>query len=92
MSAVPDIIPISDLRRDAASVVKRATASGQPVFVTQRGRTTSVLLSGQAYLDIMRELDMRRIVAESDAAIAAGAHRDVSDVMADIRELLSRDD
>ncbi|MCX6373954.1 MAG: hypothetical protein NTX16_12925, partial [Actinobacteria bacterium] len=44
LPASPVIIRIPDLRQDAAGVVRLAGASGEPVYVTLRGRTTVVVL------------------------------------------------
>ncbi len=41
MTALPEIIPISDLRQDTAGVIKRVTASKEPVVITQRGRVSA---------------------------------------------------
>jgi len=49
MAKVPDIIPITDLRQDAAAALKRLRSSKQPVVITQRGRAAAVLLSLEAY-------------------------------------------
>ncbi len=38
MSKVPAIIPISDLRDDAANVLERMKKSQEPVVITQRGQ------------------------------------------------------
>jgi prevent-host-death family protein len=45
----PDIVTISDFRRDAAGIIGGAVASGAPVFVTQHGRVTAVVLSRDRY-------------------------------------------
>jgi|WetSurMetagenome_2_1015567.scaffolds.fasta_scaffold11695_6 prevent-host-death family protein len=39
------IIPTSELRQDASGIVKRAASSGDPVFITQHGRASAVLVS-----------------------------------------------
>ena len=49
MSKVPAIIPVTDLRQDAAAALKRARDSRQPVVITQRGRAAAVLMSVEAY-------------------------------------------
>ena len=38
MATVPEIIPVTDLRQDAAAVLKRVQAAHQPLVITQRGR------------------------------------------------------
>ena len=49
LEPAPDIITITDFRRDAAGIIGDAVASGAPVFVTQHGRVTAVLLSRDRY-------------------------------------------
>ena len=89
MGALPVIIPISDLRQDAAGVIKRVVASHQPVVITQRGRATAVLVSAEAYERTQYENEILRLLARGDAEIAAGLGRDAADVMAEARALLS---
>ena len=91
MSAVPNIIPISDLRQDAAGVIKRAAASDEPVFITQRGRASAVLVSSTAYQRTQRELEILRVLARGEAEIAAGVGHDLDDVLEEARMLLARD-
>jgi len=38
MSRVPEIVPITDLRQDAAAVIRRLQGSREPMVITQRGR------------------------------------------------------
>ncbi len=89
MANLPVIIPISDLRQDAAGVIKRAVASDEPVVITQRGRATAVLLSAEAYERTQHENELLRVLARGDAEIAAGLGRDAEDVMAEARALLA---
>ncbi len=70
MEPAPDIVTITDFRRDAAGVVGGAVASGAPVFVTQHGRVTAVLLSRDRY----EHLRHRAALAEPETA-AGGADR-----------------
>ncbi len=88
-STLPTIIPISDLRQDAAGVIKRVAASDGPVVITQRGRATAVLVSAEAYERTQHENEILRVLARGDAEIAAGLGRDAEDVMAEARALLS---
>ena len=49
MPKMPDIIPITDLRQDAAGALDRVRRSREPVVITQRGRAAAVMLSMEAY-------------------------------------------
>ena len=42
---IPDIIPVTDLRQDAAAVLKKLQSAVGPLVVTQRGRAIADLQS-----------------------------------------------
>jgi prevent-host-death family protein len=88
MSAMPNIIPISELRQDASAIVRRASATGDPVFITQHGRASAVLVSAGTYERTQRELEILRILAQGEADIATGTGFDLDVVMAEADELL----
>ena len=90
MSAIPIIVPISELRQDASSIVKRASASGDPVFITQHGRASAVLVSAGAYERTQRELEILRLLAQGEADIQAGVGFDLDVVMAEADALLEQ--
>ena len=90
MASVPDIVPISDLRQDAAGVIKRAATSQEPVFITQRGRAAAVMVSAQSYARTQRELEILRLLARGEAEIEAGVGHDLDTVMAEADDLLGR--
>ena len=49
MARIPELIPVTDLRQDAAAILKRVESSSQPLVTTQRGRSAAVMLSVDAY-------------------------------------------
>lgn len=83
MTAVPKIVPISDLRQDATGVVKRVTDSREPVFITQRGRAAAVMVSMQTYERTQHELEILRLLARGEKEIEAGAGFDMDAVFAE---------
>lgn len=90
MSAMPNIVPISDLRQDAAGVIKRASASQEPVFITQRGRAAAVMVSTQRYERTQHELEILRLLARGEAEIEAGIGHDLNEVFAEADEMLGQ--
>lgn len=90
MDRLPVIVPISDLRQDAAAVLRRAAASDDPIVITQRGRAAAVLLSADAYERTQKEIELLRALARGDAQIAEGEGRDADDVLAEARGLLDK--
>ncbi len=91
MSRVPEIIPISELRQDAAGVIKRLKSSRKPVFITQRGRASAVLESTDAYERTQHELEILKILARGEAEIEAGAGSDMEAVFDKAEKLLASD-
>ena len=67
MEPAPDIVTITEFRRDAAGIIGGAVASGAPVFVTQQGRVTAVVLSRDRYEGLLH----RAALAELRTAGAA---------------------
>jgi len=90
MSAMPNIVPISELRQDASSIVREASASGDPVFITQHGRASAVLMSAGTYERTQRELEILRILVQGEVEIQAGVGYDIDVVMAEADALLER--
>ena len=54
-----NIVPISDLQRQAAQLVMDVNkGGGQPIIITQRGRAAAVLMSAQHYEQMEEELEL----------------------------------
>ena len=83
MAQLPEIIPVRDLRQETAAVLKRLQSSGQPVVITQRGRTAAVLLSADAYERSERERHLLRLLVRGEQEITAGIGYNLDDVLAD---------
>ena len=91
MAKVPDIIPVSDLRRDAASVLKRVRHTNQPLVITQRGRAAAVMLSMEAYERSEYEKQILQLLARGEKEIKAGKGYDLENVLADADALLAEE-
>ena len=72
MDATPAVIRITDLRRSTTEVVNEMIHSGRPVFVTQHGYVTAVLLSREQYDDLSHA---RRRQNESDRSASRSGRR-----------------
>ena len=88
MAQLPDIIPVRDLRQETAAVLKRVQSSGQPVVITQRGRTAAVMLSLEAYERGERERQVLRLLVRGEQEISAGIGHDLDDVLAEADAIL----
>ncbi|GFO55499.1 hypothetical protein GMSM_25060 [Geomonas sp. Red276] len=88
MATVPKIVPISDLRQDATAILKRISASQEPVFITQRGRATAVMVSLQAFEQTQHELEILRVLARGEQEIETGEGYELDAVLAEADEYL----
>ena len=88
MAKIPNIIPITDLRQDATTIVKRVTASREPLVITQRGRAAAVMVSMEAYEHSQHELELLRLLARGEKEIEAGKGYDLDAVLTEADSLL----
>ena len=73
-----NIIPITDLQRQAGQIIGGLSGSDEPVIITQRGRAAAVIISADRYEEIeedlkrLDELELSVMVDESLADISEG--------------------
>jgi prevent-host-death family protein len=91
MGKLANIIPISDLRKDAAKVLKKIRDSGEPLAVTQRGRAAAVMLSVEAYERLERDREILQLIARGEREIEAGAGHDLDSILAEADALLAEE-
>ena len=89
---IPEIIPVTDLRNDAAAVFKKLQSAIDPLVVTQRGRAIAVLQSIEAYERSEQELELLRVLAVGEKEIAAGKDHTLASMMKEADILLKDDD
>jgi prevent-host-death family protein len=92
MRKVPSIVPITDLRQDAAAVLERVRSQRRPTIITQRGRAAAVLLSVEAYEQAEEERQLVLLLARGDREIAEGKGHDLDKVLAEGEALLFAED
>ena len=88
---IPEIIPMTDLRQDAAAVLKKLQDSADPLVVTQRGRAIAVIQSLDAYEKSEHERELLRALAIGEKEIAEGKGYSLSSVMKEADALLKGD-
>ncbi len=89
---IPDIIPVTDLRQDAAAVFNRLRGSAGPLVVTQRGRAVAVIQSVDDYERSERERELLRALATGEKEIAAGHGHTLASVLKEADALLKHGD
>ena len=88
MAKIPSIVPITDLRQGATALVKRVSASREPVFITQRGRASAVMVSVEEYEHTQHELELLRLLARGEKEIEVGKGFELDAVLAEADALI----
>lgn len=88
MAQVPKLVPVSELRQDAAAILDLVKNSVEPVFITQRGRATAVLLGIDAFSRSEKSHELLLRLSQGEQDIAAGRVSSLEEVMAELDDLL----
>ena len=80
----------SPSRSSAPTPPKSSSKSGAPVFLTQHGRGTAVLLDVESYEALVDELELLRDVRNAEAQVAAGKGRSHAAVAKALRARLAK--
>jgi prevent-host-death family protein len=91
LGKLPNLVPISDLRQDAAKVLKRVRESREPLIITQRGRAAAVMLSVESFERSERDKELLRLLAMGEREIAVGQGYDLDAVLAEADILLAEE-
>lgn len=89
---IPDIIPVTDWRQDAAAVFKRLQDSANPHVVTQRGRAKPVIQSVAAYEKSAHERELLQLLAFGEKEIEEGKGHSLTGVIKEAAALLKSGD
>lgn len=89
MRRVPPIIPISDLRQDAAAVLQQVRDSDGPMVITQRGRAAAIMISMDVYDKSEHDRELLLLLARGEKEITIGEGYDLESVMSDADKLLN---
>ena len=91
MGKLSNIIPVSDLRQDAAKILKQLQKNKDPMIITQRGRAAAVIIGVDAYEKFEQEREILRLLAKGDREIENGEGYDLDTVLAEADSLLAKD-
>jgi len=91
MGKLMNILPVSDLRRDAAKVLKKLRDNKEPIIITQRGRAAAVIIGVEAYEKSEHEKELLRLLAKGDKEIEIGDGYDLDTVLAEADLILSQE-
>jgi prevent-host-death family protein len=91
MGKLLNIIPVSDLRQDAAKVLKQLRDNNEPMIITQRGRAAAVIIGVAAYEKSEHDKELLRLLANGDREIEIGEGYDLETVLSEADYLLTKD-
>ena len=91
MGKLLNILPVSDLRQDAAKVLKKLRDSQEPIIITQRGRAAAVIIGVEAYEKSEHDKEILRLLAKGDREIEKGEGYDLDSVLAEADLILSKE-
>ncbi|MBO6514808.1 MAG: type II toxin-antitoxin system Phd/YefM family antitoxin [Phycisphaerales bacterium] len=86
-----DIKPLSEFRANAASFIQQIQETGRPMVLTQRGRSSAVLVEPAQYDSMLEELELLRELQLADEQFARGEGIDHETAKARLRKVLKRD-
>ncbi|MFZ5771048.1 MAG: type II toxin-antitoxin system Phd/YefM family antitoxin [Thermodesulfobacteriota bacterium] len=91
MGKLSNIIPVSDLRQDAARLLKQLRNDKEPLIITQRGRATAVIIDVDAYEKAEHEKKILLLLAKGEREIETGEGYDLDAVLAEADAFLARE-
>ena len=92
MYSIPRIVPVSDLRKDAAAVLADLESDTAPMVITQRSHAVAVLIGVAQYERMVREREVLGILAKGEQDIASVPGITLDEVIADVNRRLGREE
>jgi prevent-host-death family protein len=91
MGKLLNILPVSDLRQDAAKILKKLRDNDEPIVITQRGRAAAVMIGVEAYEKSEQDKELLRLLVKGDKEIEKGEGFDLDAVLAEADLILAQD-
>jgi prevent-host-death family protein len=85
-----DIQPVTEFRANAAQFIEQVQETGEPVILTQHGRSAAVLLDVESYESMLDELALLRDVRVAEEQVAVGKASTHAAVAKKLRARLAR--
>lgn len=89
MGKLTNIVPVSDLRQDAAKLLNQLNKNKDPLIITQRGRAAAVMIGVEAYEKSEQEKELLRLLLKGEKEIDAGEGYDLNTVLGEADAILS---
>jgi len=72
MNAKEDIRPISYVKAHTADAIKQVNNTHRPIYITQNGEATGVLIDAESYDNIQKTMGILKILAQGEKDIESG--------------------
>ena len=91
MDRITKFVPITDLRQDAAAVMRAIQTGREPIVIMQRSRAAAVMLSVDTYERMTYEREVLGILAKGESDIRAAKGVSVESVLEELVDLIGED-
>ena len=91
MGKLMNILPVSDLRQNAAKILKKLRDNKEPIIITQRGRAAAVIIGIEAYEKSEHDKELLKLLAKGEKEIERGEGYDLDTVLAEADLILSQE-
>lgn len=85
MSLASSIKPISYVKANAAEIIDKLAASGEPLIITKNGEAKAVMMDIASYEKTQETLALLKLLAMSEQDIAAGRFRPARKLIEQLR-------
>ena len=87
MKSIPKFIPVTDLRQDAAAVLRAVQQGQEPIVIMQRSRSAAVLISVDAYERMIYEREVLGLLVQGEKDIKAVKGISVDEMLAELDDV-----
>ena len=87
MKSIPKFIPVTDLRQDAAAVLRAVQSGNEPIVVMQRSRSAAVLISVDSYERMIYEREVLGLLVQGEKDIKAAKGVSVDEMLAELESV-----
>lgn len=84
-----DVVPLSEFRANLAELLKQTQQTGRPIVITQHGRGSAVLISADAYAQLLDELELSQAVIRGQSDIIAGRTVSHEEAMKEFKQIIA---
>ena len=85
---IPKFVPITDLRGDAAAVLRSVQEGEEPIIIMQRSRPAAVMVSVTTYERMVYEREVLGILAKGENEIRSAEGISIDDLLAELKGMI----